>query len=167
LSHILVFLLPLRVASYSGKKVRLMNHPAAVRGDLALWFAAWLLLCFICLGCGSQTASSAGDSSSTAHDEEASDQSASSEQDDSESASTGSSSARPIARASCAGGVCTECGEGACPPGMFCVSASKGSPGCSWFPQCGRNDDCGCISKHIGNGCRCEKRGNAVQVSCD
>jgi hypothetical protein len=48
---------------------------------------------------------------------------------------------------------------------MFCIK-SAGNTGCSWFPECGNNADCGCISKHIGSGCRCEAQGQFARVTC-
>jgi hypothetical protein len=48
---------------------------------------------------------------------------------------------------------------------MFCVKAN-GANGCSWFPECGNNADCGCISKHLGSECSCEQQGQFARVTC-
>ncbi|HEX2882618.1 MAG TPA: hypothetical protein VHO25_24025 [Polyangiaceae bacterium] len=123
------------------------------------------------LACGGQGAGSGASAADTTNSSDSS-QESSGEDDSSDgeasssSGSSASSTSRPVsARAACATGACTECGEGACPPGMFCVK-SGGGAGCSWFPECGNNADCGCIDKHLASGCRCEKQGQFARVTC-
>ncbi|HTM43461.1 MAG TPA: hypothetical protein VL137_00825 [Polyangiaceae bacterium] len=83
------------------------------------------------------------------------------------SGSTNSASSAPTSkRRPCAGGECSVCGPGVCALGMFCVEGKDGA-GCSWLPDCGSNDQCGCINKHLGSGCHCEQADKAVRVRCD
>jgi hypothetical protein len=85
---------------------------------------------------------------------------------DSSSDSPMSPEARAKRRFSCPSGVCSECGAGVCPPGMFCLQTGEGEPGCSFLPHCEANDACSCIERSMGSGCTCSQQQGAVSVSC-
>jgi hypothetical protein len=148
------------------QKSALMVLNMAARTLLASMMCAWLVSCGG-QGSGAASADSTG-SGDSSDDSTEGDDSSDSEGESAESDSSGasrSSSTRAVTRATCASGGCSECGEGACPPGMFCIK-SGANTGCSWFPECGNNADCNCISKHIGSNCRCEAQGQFARVTC-
>ncbi len=70
----------------------------------------------------------------------------------------------PERRSPCADGSCTECGDGVCPSGYFCVD-SKGHKGCAWLAGCVDKPGCACVSKALP-ACACKEDGAAARVSC-
>lgn len=70
----------------------------------------------------------------------------------------------PQKRSPCADGSCTECGEGICPAGYFCVD-NKGHKGCAWLAGCVDKPACGCVSRALPS-CSCKDDGGVAKVSC-
>lgn len=70
----------------------------------------------------------------------------------------------PVKRSPCADGTCTECGEGICPSGYFCVD-TKGHKGCAWIAPCVDKPQCACVSREVKS-CTCKDEGGVAKVTC-
>jgi hypothetical protein len=76
------------------------------------------------------------------------------------------SAAAPPTADACADGSCFECGAGFCLAGFFCDEGAEGGAACSWLPSCPARASCDCIERVLGPGCKCQKSGGGVSVSC-
>lgn len=76
----------------------------------------------------------------------------------------GPATTAPQKRSPCADGSCTECGEGVCPSGYFCVD-NKGKKGCAWLAGCVDKPACGCVSKALP-ACSCKDDAGVARVTC-
>jgi len=65
----------------------------------------------------------------------------------------------------CDDGTCSTCGSGICPAGWYCDE--KGGGACSWLAECAQKPTCGCITRVLGAGCKCEATGGGLKVACE
>lgn len=81
-----------------------------------------------------------------------------------DSTDAGPTTTAPAKKAPCADGTCTECGDGICPSGYFCVD-TKGHKGCAWIASCVDKPTCACLAREVKS-CSCKDEGGVARVAC-
>lgn len=134
--------------------------------------------CFGCIGlvltlaqCGGDTATGNGTKSAADAEHGSADSRDDAGKNDSGDSDEESSSASEAPAKSkgpnCDDGTCSKCGSGICPAGWYCDEKVSGGGACSWLTECAEKPSCGCITRVLGQSCKCREEDGGLKVACE